>query len=90
MEWVEGLGDLRNAVGLRSVIQSFDAGFPSFLRTVDLVSQAPPQRAILRRGGAGVGCLLACLTPWLARNYRVFGKFVFIRDDFGLQFRLGN
>jgi len=31
-----------------------------------------------------------CLTPWLARNYRTFGTFVFLRDDFGLQFRLGN
>jgi 4-amino-4-deoxy-L-arabinose transferase-like glycosyltransferase len=32
----------------------------------------------------------ACITPWLVRNYRTFGKFIFIRDDFGLQFRLGN
>ena len=30
------------------------------------------------------------LSPWLVRNYEVFGHFVFIRDDFGLQFRLGN
>lgn len=30
------------------------------------------------------------LSPWLIRNYEVFGRFVFIRDDFGLQFRLGN
>jgi 4-amino-4-deoxy-L-arabinose transferase-like glycosyltransferase len=30
------------------------------------------------------------LTPWLVRNYEVFGRFVFIRDDFGLQLRLGN
>jgi 4-amino-4-deoxy-L-arabinose transferase-like glycosyltransferase len=30
------------------------------------------------------------LTPWLIRNYEVFGRFVFLRDDFGLQFRLGN
>ena len=30
------------------------------------------------------------LAPWLIRNYQVFGRFVFIRDDFGLQFRLGN
>lgn len=30
------------------------------------------------------------LSPWLVRNYEVFGQFVFIRDDFGLQFRLGN
>lgn len=29
------------------------------------------------------------LTPWLARNYKVFGRVV-LRDDFGLQFRLGN
>ena len=32
----------------------------------------------------------ACLTPWLVRNYRTFGQFVFIRDDFGVQLRLGN
>jgi hypothetical protein len=31
-----------------------------------------------------------CLTPWLLRNYREFGRFVFIRDDFGQQLRLGN
>jgi Dolichyl-phosphate-mannose-protein mannosyltransferase len=30
------------------------------------------------------------LSPWLVRNYETFGRFVFIRDDFGLQFRLGN
>jgi hypothetical protein len=30
------------------------------------------------------------LSPWLVRNYRAFGRLVFIRDDFGLQFRLGN
>jgi 4-amino-4-deoxy-L-arabinose transferase-like glycosyltransferase len=30
------------------------------------------------------------LSPWVVRNYEVFGRFVFLRDDFGLQFRLGN
>jgi hypothetical protein len=30
------------------------------------------------------------LSPWLIRNYEVFGRFVFIRNDFGLQLRLGN
>jgi 4-amino-4-deoxy-L-arabinose transferase-like glycosyltransferase len=30
------------------------------------------------------------MTPWLVRNYEVFGRFVFLRDDFGLQIRLGN
>ena len=33
---------------------------------------------------------LLALTPWLVRNYEVFGRCVFLRDDFGLQFRLGN
>jgi 4-amino-4-deoxy-L-arabinose transferase-like glycosyltransferase len=31
-----------------------------------------------------------CLSPWLLRNYRTFGTFVFVRDDFGQQLRLGN
>jgi 4-amino-4-deoxy-L-arabinose transferase-like glycosyltransferase len=30
------------------------------------------------------------LSPWLLRNFEVFGRFVFLRDDFGLQLRLGN
>jgi Dolichyl-phosphate-mannose-protein mannosyltransferase len=32
----------------------------------------------------------AVLSPWIIRNYVVFGRFVFLRDDFGLQVRLGN
>jgi 4-amino-4-deoxy-L-arabinose transferase-like glycosyltransferase len=31
----------------------------------------------------------AALSPWLIRNHAVFGHFL-LRDDFGLQFRLGN
>jgi len=30
------------------------------------------------------------LTPWLVRNYSVFGEFIFIRDNFGNEFRGGN
>jgi hypothetical protein len=33
---------------------------------------------------------MACVTPWLVRNYEVFGKFIFIRDNFGAELRLGN
>ena len=33
---------------------------------------------------------LACITPWLVRNERTFGKFIFIRDNFGAELRLGN
>ena len=50
-----------------------------------------------RRGLPSLGgVVLASLTfflvlsPWLIRNYQVFARFVFLRDDFGLQFKLGN
>lgn len=33
---------------------------------------------------------LGLIAPWMVRNYQVFHRPVFIRDDFGLQFRLGN
>jgi 4-amino-4-deoxy-L-arabinose transferase-like glycosyltransferase len=32
----------------------------------------------------------ACIAPWLVRNYQTFGKFIFIRDNFGAELRLGN
>jgi hypothetical protein len=31
-----------------------------------------------------------CITPWLIRNQQTFGKFIFIRDNFGAELRLGN
>jgi len=33
---------------------------------------------------------IACIAPWTARNYRTFGKFIFVRDNFGAELRLGN
>jgi 4-amino-4-deoxy-L-arabinose transferase-like glycosyltransferase len=43
-------------------------------------------------GGVVIASLVffIALAPWVMRNYEVFGRFVFLRDDFGLQFRLGN
>jgi 4-amino-4-deoxy-L-arabinose transferase-like glycosyltransferase len=32
----------------------------------------------------------ACIAPWLIRNYETFGRFIFIRDNFGAELRLGN
>ncbi|HLK32769.1 MAG TPA: glycosyltransferase family 39 protein [Terriglobales bacterium] len=37
---------------------------------------------------AAIACLL--VAPWLVRNYRVFGQFVFIRDNFGLELHMAN
>jgi 4-amino-4-deoxy-L-arabinose transferase-like glycosyltransferase len=33
---------------------------------------------------------IACIAPWLVRDYRTFGKFIFLRDNFGAELRLGN
>jgi hypothetical protein len=41
---------------------------------------------------AAVGAILFWMTmlPWLARNYAVFHKPVFVRDNVGVEFRCGN
>jgi len=36
-----------------------------------------------------MAAVLAC-TPWTLRNYRQFGQFIFIRDNFGLEFYTSN
>ena len=33
---------------------------------------------------------IACVAPWIVRNYATFGKFIFIRDNLGAELRLGN
>lgn len=47
-----------------------------------------------RRQLVGVGlCLLAAalaISPWLVRNYNVFGKFVFVRDNLPLEMHMAN
>lgn len=51
-----------------------------------------------RRQGAAHGSaviwalaiFLLAIAPWLARNYAVFGEFIFIRSDFGLELLVGN
>lgn len=50
------------------------------------------RRGLRSLGGIALSSVVffLVLTPWLVRNYEVFGRFVFLRDDFGLQVRLGN
>ena len=47
-----------------------------------------------KRSLAGVllasAVFIACVAPWTVRNYRTFGKFIFVRDNFGAELRLGN
>jgi len=39
---------------------------------------------------AASAVFLACLAPWLVRNYRTFGRCISIRSNFGAELRLGN
>jgi 4-amino-4-deoxy-L-arabinose transferase-like glycosyltransferase len=50
------------------------------------------RRSLSSFGGVALASFVffLVLSPWLVRNYEVFGRFVFLRDDFGLQIRLGN
>jgi 4-amino-4-deoxy-L-arabinose transferase-like glycosyltransferase len=47
-----------------------------------------------KRSVTGIGLatliLFACTMPWLLRNHRVFGKVLFLRDNFGAELRIGN
>jgi 4-amino-4-deoxy-L-arabinose transferase-like glycosyltransferase len=47
-----------------------------------------------KRSVVGVGLaavfFIATIAPWLVRNYETFGKFIFIRSNFGAELRLGN
>jgi len=36
------------------------------------------------------GVFALCVAPWVVRNYRTFGRFIFIRSNFGAELRLGN
>ena len=44
----------------------------------------------IKLGAAAVLLFVIGLVPWTARNYRVFGKFVPLRSNFGLELWLGN
>jgi 4-amino-4-deoxy-L-arabinose transferase-like glycosyltransferase len=47
-----------------------------------------------RRSFAGVvlasGVFVACIAPWIARDYQRFGRFILIRSNFGAELRIGN
>jgi 4-amino-4-deoxy-L-arabinose transferase-like glycosyltransferase len=72
------------------------------LNSTSLLSFLPPAGlwAWCRRSKRGKASLagvvlasavfFACITPWLVRNYETLGKFIFIRDNFGAELRLGN
>src|SRR5438552_378295 len=52
--------------------------------------RAKKYKPSLKGGGVAAAIFFACIAPWLVRNYRTFDKFIFIRDNFGAELRLGN
>jgi 4-amino-4-deoxy-L-arabinose transferase-like glycosyltransferase len=56
-----------------------------------IVSQLWKQRRPwLMQAVVAAAMFWACITPWLIRNYRVFHQPVFLRTNFGAEFRMGN
>lgn len=63
--------------------------FPFFVGW--LVWQAHQARMAWAKSVTAALLVLAiCLVPWTVRNYRVFGKFIVLRSNFGLELWLGN
>lgn len=63
--------------------------FPLMLLWVAASVRAQARRWIRPALLSTVVCV-AVLTPWLVRNYVVFGQFVFLRSNFWLEFSIGN
>jgi hypothetical protein len=47
-------------------------------------------RASWRYIGLVIAVAALCFVPWLARSYIVFHRLIFIRDNFGVELRVGN
>jgi len=48
------------------------------------------RRPFLLRGAAAALLFAAVVTPWIARDYAIFHRFIPIRGNFGLELHLGN
>jgi 4-amino-4-deoxy-L-arabinose transferase-like glycosyltransferase len=48
------------------------------------------RKSWIRPAALAMTVFLISIAPWLVRNYEVFGRFVFIRSNFGFELRLGN
>jgi 4-amino-4-deoxy-L-arabinose transferase-like glycosyltransferase len=55
-----------------------------------LVRHTEHRAQLLRRAGATILVATVIVSPWIVRNYAVFGRFVFPRSDFGAELYLEN
>jgi hypothetical protein len=92
-EEMEGLGAWARYGVLWGIAALTNTSLLSFLPVSGLwVWYRRSRRGKSSVAGLGLAALLflACLSPWLYRNYRTFGRFVFLRSNFGAELRLGN
>ena len=86
MPWI-GFGILWGVAGLTNT--SLLAFLPASGLWALYLQRARLRIALIGAALAGV-FFFATIAPWLARNYEVFGRPVFIRSNFGAELRLGN
>ena len=55
-----------------------------------IIARSSDRRGSLRSLAILFGVAMLVVAPWIARNYARFGAFIFVRDNFGLEFALGN
>jgi hypothetical protein len=68
-------------------LMPFALGWPAWR----LVVHARQEFGRALRGPAlAAAIMVACIAPWLIRDYRVFGTFIFIRSNLGAELRMGN
>ena len=89
--WVVAMGAVRVALG-RCRLEQHRRCF-RFYRQLDCMRGTGARNAesVHWRGVVLASTVFfACIAPWLVRNYQTFGQFIFIRDNFGAELRLGN
>ena len=64
-------------------------GVAGYLCTLIVMVKRQPARFWLRSGAIAVLALIMVLTPWTVRNALVFGHFVPLRSNFGLELAIG-
>jgi hypothetical protein len=92
--WEKRNSTWRNAVTIGALIGFTFHVQPAVLTVVlgcmlfEVWWNSNPQR-FLNLGLMIITIVVVCI-PWTWRNYQVFGEFIFIRSNFGLELRMGN
>ena len=81
---------VRSALGNYRTEQHFPAVVSSCRGLVGVVSTREARQDSIAGVVLASVIFLACITPWIVRNDQTFGRFIFIRDNFGAELRMGN